>query len=428
MFYFNYALKSLMQRRKQYTSLFAVCSVSVCIILAITAISDGMLRALNTKAIQYYGGELQFVSGGNFLINDSDEKAQIIRDALSEMGIESEVYKRFDYDGANTQFYFEGTTTLTRILKGFNINDEKRLLDAFNFTERIEISEAHDYILISQPIAKLLGIHAGDSVTILTNTIHGYSNTMNLTVLGIFQDSSLFGMYTAYLDINSLIKLADYPEDYVNRLGIYTPGVSLSDKQIETLQEKLSEKLTMAPIPDNKDEFYRETPEKYEGDVYGLITLDANRPEIVMMTRALKLIVYLIIIPLVLIVAIGIGCSYRVVILKRIVETSTFRALGLKSKGVVKLFFAEVFLILVFGFIIGIIFSFILSGIISCFNFSFIPAFDLFLIGGKIAPVYSFVKTICILAGISAATLVSVTLTLNKIIHLSPAKAFSTTV
>lgn len=428
MFYFKYALKSLVQRRKQYISLFAVCSVSVCIILAVTAVSDGMLKALNTKAVQYYGGELQLANGNIYAIDNPDEKVQLIKETLSEMGIESEVYKRFDYDGANTQFYFEGATTLSRILKGINIEDEKNLLDVFTFTERAEFSDAEDYILFSQPIAKLLGIHAGDSVTVLTNTIYGYSNTLNLTVLGIFQDSSLFGMYTAYLDINSLTKLAGYPEDYVNRLGIYTHNNSITNKQLEVLQEKLSGKIPMAPIPENKDKFFSEAPRMYEGNIYGLITLDANRPEVVMMTKALKLIVYLIIIPLVLIVAIGIGCSYRVVILKRIIETSTFRALGLKSKGVVKLFFAEVFLILVFGFIIGIIFSFILSGIIGCINFSFIPAFDLFLIGGKIVPDYSFIKTVCILAGISAATLVSVFLTLNKIIHLSPAKAFSATV
>ncbi|MCF0242577.1 MAG: FtsX-like permease family protein [Treponema sp.] len=427
MFYFRYALKSVFQRRKQYTSLFAVCSVSVCIILCLIGICDGMLKSLNNKAVQYYGGELQFISGDKFQLDSPDEKIQIITKHLNEMGIKNYCSKRFDYDGVNTQFYYEGAETFCRILKGIDFKQESELLKNFTLVSGGVENAGTGNILISQPVAEKLGCKAGDNITVMMNTIYGYTNTMQMTVAAVFQDSSLFGMYTSYISLDSLREITGYPSNYVNRIGIYTPGITLSKKQVSLLQEKLSNDFFMAPIPERKDVFINESWTKYDKPVYALITLDANRPEVVMMQSALQIVVYLIIIPLILIVAIGIGCTYRVVILKRITETSTFRALGLNRLGVSKLFFTEVLLILILGFLIGTSLSFVLGSIAGVFNFSFIPAFDLFLTGGKIVSCYSAFKILLVLLIISVTTLFSVFLTLRKITKISPATAFMAT-
>ena len=431
MFYFKYALKSLIQRRRQYVSLFVVCTISVCIIISLLSICDGMLKALNTKAVQYYGGELQFYCGDTYVFTDADEKIKLLQQYFDENNIEVSFYKRFDGDASNCQLYFEGENSFARILKGIDFSEEKELLKTFTFSEEKLNNSYQNKILISDPIAQKLRVHAGDSITLLLKTLDGYTNTMDLYVSGIYKDSSLFGMYTVYLDIDCLRKISCYDKysiPYINRIGINVKNKSLSNKDIKRLQLYLSENCNMAPLPNSKEEFFYFAVAHKETPVYALITLDANRPEVVMMSNALRLIVYLIIIPLVLIVAIGISCSYRVVILKRIVETSTFRALGLKARGVEKLFFTEVLMILLVGFIVGTVLSFAVTAIIGHFNFSFIPAFDLFLIGGRIKADYSFWKIIFVLFIIAFSTLTGVFVTLRNIIRLSPAKAFATTV
>jgi len=425
-FFLTYAWKSLVQRRRQYISLFSVCTLSVCVIISLLSIFDGMLNALNAKSIQFYGGELQVICGNRWLIEYSDSKKNIIEESLQEMNIKGDVFKRFDLDGSNSQLYFEGANTFCRILKGVDFAAEKKLFENCTFTEGDAINASGDCILISKPVAEKLGCHAGDFITLMMKTLNGYTNTRKYVVKGIFQDSSLFGMYTSYIDIDSLRDISEYPEDFVNRLSIYNPNYRFSRKDINKLQGLLSKNLNMAPIPKQKEVIGDESSNFNEA-LYALITLDANRPEVVMMSNALQLILYLMIVPLVLIVAIGIGCSYRVVILKRIVETSTFRALGLKSGGIERLFFTEVFLILLVGFVLGTGLSFAVTSIIGQFNFSFIPAFDLFLIGGRIKADYSFWKTVFILVIISVSTLICVFVTLRNIIHLSPAKAFATT-
>ena len=53
MFYFKIAIKSIIERRRQYTSLFAVCAVGVCLMLSAIMITDGMVASMNEKARQY---------------------------------------------------------------------------------------------------------------------------------------------------------------------------------------------------------------------------------------------------------------------------------------------------------------------------------------------------------------------------------------
>lgn len=428
MFYIKYALKSLVQRRRQYISLFSVCTISVCIIVSLLSICDGMLKALNRKAVQYYGGELQLICGNRWNFENAENIANICSNMAEEMALDTICSVRFDYDASNVEFYFEGESVFCRMLKGVDFQKEKTLFECFTYTEGSALDAGYGNVLLSQPIANKLRCHAGDKVKLLLRTVDGYINSQDFVISGIFQDSSLFGMYTVYLDINSLREQTWYPRNFVNRITFFSLKKGFSKRNLLTFQSFLSSQINMAPIPKDKKKFQEQYNNENDPPIYALITLDANRPEVVMMSNALRLIVYLIIIPLVLIVAIGISCSYRVVILKRIVETSTFRALGLKARGVEKLFFTEVLMILLVGFIVGTGFSFAATAILGHFNFSFIPAFDLFLIGGRIKADYSFWKIIFVLFIIAFSTLTGVFVTLRNIIRLSPAKAFATTV
>ena len=427
MFYVPFALKSLVQRHRQYSSLFAVCTAAVCIILGVIMITDGMLKALYSKAEQYYGGDIQFMGGSDYSLPNSDELIQKIRPLLPQG---TEIYKRFDYDGQSSSFYYEGENARSRIIKGVDFTEEKTLFSRFTFTEGSATERTeHDGILLSKPIARKLGVHAGDSITIFMNTVYGYNNTMTVVVQGIFQDSSLFGMYTSYLDIEALRNISGYNDTYVNRICLYYPDKKPSAKDVAALQRSLEKQLNMFPLPADKQQFYDAmASDKWQKPLYALVTLEANKAEITMMTSALRTVVMLIIIPLIIIVAVGIGSSYRVIVIKRTVETGTFRALGLRPSGVIKLFSAESAFLLAAGFACGLILSLIASSIVSLFDFSFIPAFDLFLMGGHIRPYIDGLKTAAVLGIIAVTTLASVLFTLRSLVHVSPAGAFAATV
>ena len=427
MFYFKIAIKSIIERRRQYTSLFAVCAVGVCLMLSAIMITDGMVASMNEKARQYYAGDLQLL-GGKHLSNtepDADNTVAVLEECLKGKNVM--ISKRYNYDARNESYYFEGATVRQRVIFGVDFKKEIALFEKFTFVEGSFLN--HDYedtVLISQPVAKKLGCHAGDSITLYITTDDGYKNTISLVVTGIFQDSSVFGMYTSYVNYDSLKKALNLSPKEVNRIGIYYIDGSPSLIECIDLQKKLEQKLNLYPLGMDKDVFYDDYKSQDE-EKYALISLESNVSDLKMLVQALKIIVFAIVVLLVIIIAVGISSTYRVIVIKRNVESGTLRALGMKTSGIMKLFITEAFLLLLSGAVTGFVFSIIIVNVASCFNLSFISGFDLFLTKGCLVPEVNAVKIICFVSVIIVTTLLSVLFTLRKLVHVSPVGAITAT-
>lgn len=428
MFYLNLSKQSLLTNFRQYISLFLVTLFGSFIILFTTYVSDGMLKSVKEKALLYYGGELQFIGGDSLAFYNYEERCQSLKPYFPD---DVQFLERINHDGAHTYLYYEGAYSMVRCIQGIDFTNPKEAENfaAFNYADgNADYKNGEHTLLISEQIAQKLGVKAGDIITIQTEAKNKSINTMDFTVQGIFIDSSMFGKYTAYVDILSLRELGMYDEGYDNRFAIAYKDHSPSTKEIEALQESLSADFNMYPLTDNKREFYDYLDrDDIEKPVYALITLDANIKDLGMITRAIKVIVLLITVILVAIIAIGIASTYRVIILKRTVEIATYRALGMKTNGVRLVFITEILLLLVSGFISGILLAFIASKVISIFNFAFIPAFDVFLSEGHLAPLYGIWSTLKYLCIIVVTTLLIVLFTIQKLVRLSPVKALATT-
>lgn len=425
MFYSNLALHSLFNNRRQYTSLFFVCLVGVCLILSTVTITDGMFKTTRYKARQYYGGDLQFLcdNQGDLGIYGADEYVDTIRNFIDD---DTKIFKRIDYDAQRCTYFFEGESVRQRVLKGVDFDDEKDLFADFKFRDGGAYSlPDHNTVIISTAIADLLAVNTGDEITLQCQSIYGSTNTMSLVVTGIFQDTSLFGMYTSYIDIRALRTLIQYPDNYVNRINICyknTPSTS----SIKRLQQDLSTVYNMYPLTEDKQEFYNAAYSIPE-EVHALVTLDANIKELEVLIDAIKAVVILVTTIIVLIISIGIGSTYRVIVMKRITEIGTYRAIGMKPDGVTRLFIAETFFLLLSGFIAGIILTLIVNTVVGSFDLSFIPAFDVFLMQGKLKAHYNILKAIGLLAVIAVTTIAFVLFTVKDLVHISPVGALATT-
>jgi ABC-type antimicrobial peptide transport system permease subunit len=180
----------------------------------------------------------------------------------------------------------------------------------------------------------------------------------------------------------------------------------------------------MFPLGLEKDYFYDE----YDDDGrWALISLDSNVSELKLLVQALKLIVATIVILLVIIISVGISSTYRVIVIKRNVESGTLRALGMKPSGIMRMFVTEGFVLLLSGSIVGFICSLLIVNVAKIFNLSFITGFDLFLTGGCLAPSCNLVKIVLFVSVIIVTTLLSVLFTLRKLVHVSPVGAITST-
>ncbi len=432
--YLNFAVKSLASRAKQYRSLFAVCAVGVCVMLSVLMVTDGMLDSMTEKTRQYYGGDFM-VLGGKHKDSGFLEDYEKVMDALREILPKgTEVSYRYKKDSGDKSLFFEGISVKQRSLQGVDFSLEKDLFDKFNFVEGgIEERPNHDSILISSPVAEKLGVHIGDSVVLLTETILGYQNTVNLVVTGIFQDSSVFGMYTSYMDYKALKEALGWTDflkygavlNLVDKICVYYPNGAPNEKELFRVQSELEKRFNMYPLNfDKKDWQDYDIPEGKE--VFALVPLIANVSDLQKLSKALRAIVALIVVMLVVIISVGISSTFRVIILKRAVESGTFRALGMKPSGLMALYFTEILLLLISGTAIGFAFSLVIVKIASIYNLSFISGFDLFLTGGHLAPVLYVGEASTLLAIIFVTTLGAVLFTLRKLVHISPVGALAT--
>lgn len=421
-------LRSLLYRKKQYISLFLVCTVGVGISLFCLFLVEGMLNSLEAKAKLYYGGDFTFIGGQNELtfpnVDDFIEKLTPVFPSGSV------VSSRFDFDADYSSFYFEGIEARQRVIKGIDFSKEMKLFQGFNYLEGNPLKMAgSNGVLLSEPIAETLGVQVGDSITFLLKTIKGYTNTVVLEVHGIFRDSSLFGMYTSYMDISCLRKSYDVAQTWANRICIDFPAdFKITQERVENFQTQLEQKFTMFPLVDDKKIFYESLLNKrFSEPHYALVDLYANLEDLKVLIDAMKIVATFVILILMVIIMVGVSSTYRVIVMKRINEIGIYKAIGMNRMGIFSVLLSETSLLILVGCVVGIIFSWILCGGISLFSFSFIPAFDIFLVDGKLLPKISFLQSLLISLLVYVTTTFAVLFSVQKSVRMTPVDALGVT-
>ena len=421
-------LRSLLYRKKQYTALFLVCMVGVGISLFCLFLVEGMLSSLEDKAKLYYGGDFTFIGGKNEL---SFSKVDDFIEKLVPVFPEGSVISpRFDFDADYSSFYFEGTEARQRVIKGVDFSKEMELFQGFNYLEGNPLNMAgSNGVLLSEPIAETLGVQVGDSITFLLKTKKGYTNTVLLEVHGIFRDSSLFGMYTSYMDIDCLRKSYDVAQTWANRICIDFPeNYKITQEKVEAFQAQLEQEFTMFPLVDDKELFYQPLlSKKFSEPHYALVDLYANLEDLKVLIDAMKIISAFVIVILMVIIMVGVSSTYRVIVMKRINEIGIYKAIGMKRSGIFSVLLSETSLLILIGCVVGMIFSWILCLVISQFSFSFIPAFDIFLVDGNFLPKISFLQSLLISVLVYVTTTFAVLFSVQKSVKMTPVDALGVT-
>ncbi|MBO4534167.1 MAG: ABC transporter permease [Treponema sp.] len=420
------SLKSVLFRRKQYLSLMLVCFFGVGISLFCLFLIDGMLGALESKAKIYYGGDLQFFGGkAHLTMSNQNEIIQKLYEVFPE---DTVISQRQDLDADYAAFYFEGTGVRQRVIKGVDFEKEEALFSSWNYVE----GDAQDIkgtngVLISEPIAKMLDAKAGDSITFLYKIPwSGQINTHELVIRGIFKDSSLFGMYTSYMDIDLLNSVCKLGNGTCNRIVLYFNGESPTQKQIEQWQSQLEQRFTMFELTEDKQSFYNKLG-TFEEPTYALIKLSANLQEVQILIDAMKLIASFLIIMLVIIIVAGVSSTFRVIVMKRINEIGIYKAIGMKRLKISGMLLCETGLLVFIGCVAGLILSLVLTFIAGFVNLSFIPAFDIFLTNGVLRAKVSLLYFAIVSAAVIVTTMLAVLFAIRKSVKITPCQALAVT-
>ena len=418
-------LRSIIYRKKQYVSIFLVCLFGIGISIFSIFLIDGMLSALENKARIYYGGDYQFMGGSkDYELFDYENYIEDLRTIFPENTL---IAPRFDYNDGYAALYFEGVGVRQRVIKGVDFTIEKELFSTLNFKSgSIDEMAGSDGILLSAAIAEILEVQTGDSITMMVKTKKQGINTVELVVKGIFADSSLFGMYTSYMDINCLRNAYKYPENCINRICITLPPEYEAEALAPMYQAALEEKYPMYEQVKVKQLFY-----DHRSDMgfpnYALITLSSNLSDVQILIDAMKLMSAFIILILMLIIIIGVSSTFRVIVIKRINEIGIYKAIGMRYGKILGMLLTETMLLVITGCFSGLLFALILCLFARFINLSFIPAFDIFLKNGVLVPNINILYFIILAAVIIVTTLCAVYLRIRKSVAVPPYKALAVT-
>lgn len=422
------ALRSLLYRKSQYVSLFLVCMAGVAISLAAIAVSTGMISSLNQKAKIYYGGDFALMCAQTerwLEIYDYEEKLALVRSALPDDAV---VTPRMDFDARHSSFYFEGTQALQQTIKGIDFVAEEPLISSFTFIEGggdLRAIKGTNGVLISAPIAKMLNVHVGDEITFQLETYDDLLNTVPVEVAGIFQDSSVFGMYTSYMDFDFLKESYGRPRNFANRICVNFPDRRIDEKDLRGFYGLLSNVLNMYRWVDDKDDFI--DVDAFEVDTWGFIPLSANLNDVEIMELAMDAIISFIVVILTVIIIAGIGSTYRVLIMKRITEIGIYMAVGMKKRSIIATLLFESLVLLVIGCLGGVLLSALFCSVLSLFDFSFIPSFDMFLENSNLRPRADVIKSVTVIVSVIVVTVLAVFYSTLKSIKIMPVEALAVT-
>lgn len=420
------AFRSLMYRKRQYLSLFLICLFGTSVSIFCLFLSRGMMNSLNQKAEVYYGGEFVIMS------NAQDERCIYDYPAIIEkikvfLPEEAKISVRYDFSVEDkAYFYFEGEEARQRVIKGVDFDCEEALFSKFNFTDgNAQIKKGSNGILINDNLSKKFGIKAGDSLTLFLRNINGYINTVDVVVNGIFMDSSVFGLATVYMDLNFLQTVYGRPDWFVNRICVDYPKITgLEDNEVPKLQKNFESVLKMHPLVDDKNIFY-DSGVTGSDFTYSFIPLKANLNDVKILKNAMYVIITLIIFFLVLIIIVGIGSTFRIIVMKRINEIGVYMALGMKKSHIMKSLVLESLFLLLAGCASGFIIAGLLCRIISLIRFTFVPSFSIFLTKGFLKPAFDGKGLVLVLCGIIMTTLLAVCYSVKKCVNIMPCEAIS---
>lgn len=297
-------------------------------------------------------------------------------------------------------------------------------------------------LILPARAAERLGIEAGESLLVRLQTVTGQDNVGEFRVAAIIEDVLGFGLTAAYANLaylNSLIGLG--PSEY-QMLAIFLADLRDIDTLAREIYQALEEAGTPVERPLSQSQSYQEleaealgqlfgqaaaaiAKEPWEGTKFSVITLNEMMEPVVAAMGVLDSIALGIFLILLLITAVGILNTFRMVIIERTREIGTMRAFGMQKRTVRSIFLWEAAFISLGGGAAGLVLAGVIAAAVSRISFNS-PGLEFFLDAGHVTFAITAGDLIGNLLVVLAISLLAALLPANAAARLQPAKALGT--
>ena len=427
------ALRNLSRQKKRTFLLGGAVAFGIMIVTVINGFAGAFVTNVSENFANLEAGHI-FVSGTEK--SASGRENPIVRDdkAIMDAAKEAKIPAKYITKRSSFQATLlnEGRSAQLSI-SGVDFASETFLPDRLVFKEGgLKGMDDRQGVIISEPIAKRLGVAPGDRILVQLKTYTGQQNVGEFAVAGITYDSGIIGNMSGYANkayVNELLSLA--PDEY-QQVGFYLPSLEGMDAYgmafYTALKEKVqvfdkSTKTDENPIRAMMDQSKKET---WTGIKYRVLTLNDMLSQVQQIVNVLNTVSLIILIVLFVIIMVGITNTFRIIMYERIREIGTMRSMGMQRGEVRNLFLFEALFLSLGGAIAGIAIAGLVMGGVSLVNFGLDTPLFIILKNGHMTFRMEFWRTLLDIAIVAALTLFAAYLPAKNAAKLDPAVALRT--
>ncbi|MCL2764287.1 MAG: ABC transporter permease [Treponema sp.] len=389
---FKLGVKYLHRYRRRYAFLFAALVFCFAIVTFITASKDRMYNNVYYSAQSHYAGDVIAVGYNPEIRNThhiGGDDVSVILDAVRISGINPRHTVIRTLFGNTGLVYFNGNAVAQKYIIGCDWESEEHLFSKMEFASPIVYPVGDEGIIISAPVARLLGAEAGDSIILEVDNRLSQKNTGRFIVKGIVEDSSIFGYYKIYISRLSLNRLLLLDDNDCSTIGFFFDNRYAADRYRSRLNSVLSSMMQTGPLVYDREGMDRETSSwSWAGLKVFLYTMPVYLSEISNLMEALELMTYFLYGMMLIIILVSAAVTYRLILHERAMEMGVMRAIGFFGGDLRMVLWTEVVILGIISLFAGFLLSVVFSIAASFISFSWFPSFEIFLRNGKLTALY----------------------------------------
>lgn len=387
--------RNVWRQKKRSFLLAGAIAFSMFVITIVNGLTGGVVENIRVNFSHALGGHI-FISGSEYRDQGvvyliADEQALLDSLAHYETSIES-ITRRSQ---AMPSLIF-GSRQALQLVYGVDFSEEEKLLNSLVVTQgSLDNITDEQTIILPRSVAERLGVEAGETILMRLETITGQRNVGEVVVAALIEDQERYGISAAYVNrsyLNSLLGLS--PEEY-QALNIFLTNMDDADEVGRGFRAALGvpEPVRLADVREIDDEeavrelfgmVRIEEIEPWEGIKYQVTTINQIMEPVEAAVSVLRTIGLAIFTILLVITAVGITNTFRMILIERTKEIGTMRAFGMQRGMVRNVFLVEALLLSAGGALAGLVLYGLTSLILGQISWDTMPAMQFFLDQGRI--------------------------------------------
>ena len=419
---FRIAFRNTGRQKKRSVLLAGAIAFGVVVVTILNGFTGGVSRNIEGALTDMIGGHV-YVSGTELtdsrliinVIRDSDGSGSSLASAVDE--VEDDIAELNRRSRTLGTLIF-GSKQTNQFVEGVDWHGEPSFFPSLSLTAgSLPREEDRNALILPESVAGRLRVEIGDQVLVRVATVTGQQNVGELVLAATTEDAGFMAFSSAFVRLDYLGELIGTGAGQFQLLHLYLRDPRQSDRVAEVLRARLpiapeeeQEQEEGGPPPGTPGAFgagvsrLADDEEPWEGTRFEITTLDDIMAQVSDLFRVLDIVSLVVFLILLTITMVGVVNTFRMVLLERISEIGTMRAVGMQRGSVRGIFLMEAGFIGLLGALIGLVLAGIVMLVLGQFSLDTDSPLQFFLDDGRLTfavPPLSVLTNVAILLALS---------------------------